>query len=100
VKCNALGVTATAGRASLRSRSIRRFEGGQGANHMAKEPKAKKRKVSGVPTSTEKKLAAGTDWKYVPIRRLVLFLEHSLYKATNWLVSEPKETKKRKRKQT
>jgi len=59
---------------------------------------AKKRKVSGVRTSTEKRLAADTDWKYVPIRRLVLFLEDSLYKATNWLVSEPKETKKRKRK--
>jgi uncharacterized protein len=45
-----------------------------------------------------KKPAADTEWKYVPVRRLFLFLEDSLYKATNWLVHEPKETKKRKKK--
>jgi len=54
---------------------------------------AKKRKAKKTP-STEQKLA-DTDYKYVPIRRLLIFLEDSLYKATNWLVHEPKETKKR-----
>ena len=69
----------------------------------AKKPKIKHKRssdvrtISGEPTSAEQKLAADTDWKYVPIRRLVLFLEDSLYKATNWLVYEPKETEKRKK---
>jgi hypothetical protein len=54
---------------------------------------AKKRKAKKMP-STEQKLA---DKDYVPIRRLLVFLEDSLYKATNWLVHEPKETKKRKK---
>jgi len=54
---------------------------------------AKKRKAKKTP-STEQKLA---DKDYVPIRRLLVFLEDSLYKATNWLVHEPKETKKRKK---
>ena len=68
----------------------------------AKKPKIKRklssdvRTISGVPSSTEQKLA-DTDWKYVPIRRLVLFLEDLLHTATNWLVHEPKETEKRKK---
>jgi len=56
---------------------------------------AKKRKAKKTP-STEQKLA-DTDWKYVPIRRLFVFLEDSLYKATKWLVYEPKETKKERK---
>jgi Bacteriophage tail sheath protein len=29
------------------------------------------------------------DWKYVPVRRLTLFLEESLYRGTKWVVFEP-----------
>jgi len=31
----------------------------------------------------------GSQWKYVPIRRLALFLESSLYEGTQWAVFEP-----------
>jgi phage tail sheath protein FI len=39
---------------------------------------------------------AGTDdvpdeWKYVPIRRLALFLEESLFRGTKWVVFEPND---------
>jgi hypothetical protein len=33
--------------------------------------------------------AIGSQWKYVPIRRLALFLESSLYQGTQWAVFEP-----------
>jgi Bacteriophage tail sheath protein len=33
----------------------------------------------------------GSDWKYVPIRRLALFLESSLYNGTQWVVFEPND---------
>ena len=33
--------------------------------------------------------AAGSDWKYIPIRRLALFIESSLYEGTQWAVFEP-----------
>jgi uncharacterized protein len=33
--------------------------------------------------------ALGSEWKYVPIRRLALFLESSLYRGTQWAVFEP-----------
>jgi phage tail sheath protein FI len=33
--------------------------------------------------------ALGSQWKYVPIRRLALFLESSLYAGTQWAVFEP-----------
>jgi phage tail sheath protein FI len=36
---------------------------------------------------------AGSDWKYVPIRRLALFLESSLYNGTQWVVFEPNDEK-------
>jgi phage tail sheath protein FI len=32
---------------------------------------------------------AGSQWKYVPIRRFALFLESSLYNGTQWVVFEP-----------
>src|ERR1035437_9469468 len=32
---------------------------------------------------------AGSQWKYVPIRRLALFIESSLYDGTQWVVFEP-----------
>ncbi|MEL6603910.1 MAG: phage tail sheath C-terminal domain-containing protein [Cyanobacteria bacterium J06614_10] len=40
--------------------------------------------------------AAGDDrfaseWKYVPVRRLALFLEESLYRGTQWVVFEPND---------
>jgi len=33
----------------------------------------------------------GSEWKYVPIRRLALFLEESLYQGTQWVVFEPND---------
>ncbi len=33
----------------------------------------------------------GSEWKYVPIRRLALFLEKSLYEGTQWVVFEPND---------
>jgi phage tail sheath protein FI len=33
--------------------------------------------------------AVGSQWKYVPIRRLALFIESSLYAGTQWAVFEP-----------
>jgi uncharacterized protein len=32
-----------------------------------------------------------SDWKYVPVRRLALFLEESLYRGTKWAVFEPND---------
>jgi len=32
---------------------------------------------------------AGSEWKYVPVRRMALFLEESLYRGTQWVVFEP-----------
>ncbi len=34
---------------------------------------------------------AGSQWKYVPIRRLALFLESSLYDGTQWVVFQPND---------
>lgn len=31
------------------------------------------------------------EWYYLPIRRLLLFLEHSIGRATRWVVFEPKD---------
>src|SRR5262249_29721918 len=35
--------------------------------------------------------AAASEWKYVPVRRLALFLEESLYRGTQWVVFEPND---------
>ncbi len=35
--------------------------------------------------------AEGSDWKYVPVRRMALFLEESLYRGTKWVVFEPND---------
>lgn len=35
--------------------------------------------------------ALASDWKYVPVRRLTLFLEESLYRGTQWVVFEPND---------
>lgn len=32
-----------------------------------------------------------SDWKYVPVRRLTLFLEESLYRGSQWVVFEPND---------
>ncbi len=34
---------------------------------------------------------AGSQWKYVPIRRLALYIESSLYDGTQWVVFEPND---------
>ena len=33
----------------------------------------------------------GSDWKYIPVRRLALYLEESLYRGTTWVVFEPND---------
>jgi Bacteriophage tail sheath protein len=33
----------------------------------------------------------GSEWKYIPIRRLALFLEESLFRGTKWIVFEPND---------
>ena len=35
--------------------------------------------------------AQGDEYKYIPIRRLALFLEESLYRGTHWVVFEPND---------
>ena len=35
--------------------------------------------------------ALASEWKYVPVRRLALFLEESLYRGTQWVVFEPND---------
>jgi phage tail sheath protein FI len=34
---------------------------------------------------------AGSEWKYVPVRRLGLYVEHSIDRGTQWAVSEPND---------
>jgi phage tail sheath protein FI len=34
---------------------------------------------------------AGSQWKYIPIRRLALYIESSLYEGTQWVVFEPND---------
>lgn len=34
---------------------------------------------------------AGSQWKYIPVRRLALFVEESLYRGTKWAVFEPND---------
>lgn len=34
---------------------------------------------------------ADSDWRYVPVRRLALFIEESLYRGTKWAVFEPND---------
>ena len=33
----------------------------------------------------------GSEWKYLPVRRMALFLEESLYRGTQWVVFEPND---------
>ena len=35
--------------------------------------------------------AQASEWKYVPVRRLALFLEESLFRGTRWVVFEPND---------
>ena len=35
--------------------------------------------------------AAASQWKYIPVRRLALYLEESLYRGTKWVVFEPND---------
>jgi len=35
--------------------------------------------------------AEASEWKYVPVRRLALFIEESLYRGTKWVVFEPND---------
>jgi phage tail sheath protein FI len=33
----------------------------------------------------------GSEWKYIPVRRITLFIEESLYRGTQWVVFEPND---------
>lgn len=33
----------------------------------------------------------GSEWKYIPVRRMALFIEESLYRGTKWVVFEPND---------
>lgn len=33
----------------------------------------------------------GSDWKYLPVRRLALYLEETLFRATQWVIFEPND---------
>ncbi len=33
----------------------------------------------------------GSEWKYIPVRRLALFIEESLFRGTQWVVFEPND---------
>ena len=46
---------------------------------------------SGAPAHCRATTRPGSQWKYVPIRRLALFLESSLYDGTQWVVFEPND---------
>jgi phage tail sheath protein FI len=35
--------------------------------------------------------AEGSEWKYVPVRRLALYIEESLFRGTKWVVFEPND---------
>jgi phage tail sheath protein FI len=35
--------------------------------------------------------ADASDWKYIPVRRLTLFIEESIYRGTQWVVFEPND---------
>jgi len=35
--------------------------------------------------------ALANEWKYIPVRRLALFIEESLYRGTQWVVFEPND---------
>lgn len=35
--------------------------------------------------------ARGSDWKYLPVRRLALYLEETLYRSTQWVIFEPND---------
>ncbi len=35
--------------------------------------------------------ALASQWKYIPVRRLALYLEESLYRGTQWVVFEPND---------
>lgn len=35
--------------------------------------------------------AQASEWKYIPVRRLTLYLEESLYRGTKWVVFEPND---------
>ena len=35
--------------------------------------------------------AEGSEWKYIPVRRMALYLEESLFRGTKWVVFEPND---------
>ena len=47
--------------------------------------------VWGARTLVGSDQAGKSEWKYIPVRRLALFLEESLYRGTQWVVFEPND---------
>jgi len=49
--------------------------------------------VSGPETGTAvwgtRTISSQSDWRYVPVRRMFMFIERSIYNATHWIVFEP-----------
>lgn len=46
---------------------------------------------STVPWGARTLAGPGSEWKYVPVRRLALFIENSLYEGLEWAVFEPND---------
>ena len=47
------------------------------------------RRLGGTHTGGADQLAS--EWKYIPVRRLALFIEESLFRGTQWVVFEPND---------
>ena len=53
-------------------------------------PGLRQRRLGRAHAATATTIAA-REWKYVPVRRMALFLEESLYRGTQWVVFEPND---------
>ena len=61
-----------------------------GVNCLRTFPVDRQRRLGGAHAATAQ-TALASEWKYVPVRRLTLFLEESLYRGTQWVVFEPND---------
>jgi uncharacterized protein len=55
-----------------------------------REPGRKPSKIDTVAVSP-REIPSDPEWKYVPVRRRVMFIEQSLYEGLQWVVFEPKD---------
>ena len=61
-----------------------------GVNCLRTFPVVRQRRLGRAHAATAPTSSA-REWKYVPVRRLALFLEESLYRGTQWVVFEPND---------